>query len=86
MLNGQILDKLVSLSRDSCVQGWGCLTSFEEPQRLTSFVLWVKPFVRADVEWSDTGQMSVFEQRCMRLELVSFSKCSAVFCVARDIN
>ncbi len=25
-------------------------------QRLTSFVLWVKPFVRANVEWSDTGQ------------------------------
>ncbi len=37
-------------------------------QRLTSFVLWVKPFVRANVEWSDTG---VFEQRCMCLELVT---------------
>ncbi len=46
-----------------------------------TFVLWVKPFV---VPMLNGQILSVFEQRCMHLAL--FSKISAVFCVARDIN
>ncbi len=53
----------------------------------TSFVLWVKPFVRANVEWSDIlDKISVFEEMHASGKLSSFSKFSAEFCVARDIN
>ncbi len=54
------------------VQGWGCLTSFEEPQRRSfcgSSHLSV-PMLNGQI----LDKISVFEQRCMRLELVSFIK------------
>ncbi len=51
---------------------------------LKNVVLWVKPFVIPMLNGLILDKISVFEQRCIHLKLVSFSKCSveAVFCVA----
>ncbi len=64
-------------------RGGAALLRSRSPNVVHFVILWVKPFVRANVEWSDT---CVFEQRCMHLEPSLFSKFSTEFCVARDIN